>query len=126
MILFMNHRQTSTAINKCNYKVITCKCEISIYCRVSLTKGKSPKNILRDVGTHVQQLMVRYTSGGRPVPEPLSNYLDVSFIFECFFRILTENILLFCLLFGETYTLASFKLKIVIMHTCITYLQCIT
>ncbi|ENN83175.1 hypothetical protein YQE_00465, partial [Dendroctonus ponderosae] len=48
-------------------------------CIVPLTKGKSPKNILREVGTHVQQVRLRYTSGAEPVPEPLSNYLDAQY-----------------------------------------------
>ncbi|XP_030767631.1 lysosomal aspartic protease [Sitophilus oryzae] len=48
------------------------------FVRVSLTKGKSVRNTLRDVGTHVQQVKLRYVSVD-PSPEPLTNYLDAQY-----------------------------------------------
>lgn len=46
--------------------------------RVPLSKHASPRNTLRAVGTHVQQVRLRYT-GSSPIPEPLSNYLDAQY-----------------------------------------------
>ncbi|XP_066248483.1 lysosomal aspartic protease [Euwallacea similis] len=46
--------------------------------RVPLIKGTSPKNTLREVGTHLQQVRLRYIGSG-PIPEPLSNYLDAQY-----------------------------------------------
>lgn len=46
--------------------------------RVSLTKDKTVRNSLREVGTHIEQVRFRYGAGG-PIPEPLSNYLDAQY-----------------------------------------------
>lgn len=48
------------------------------FVRIPLTKDKTARNTLREVGTHVQQVRLRYTGGG-PIPEPLSNYLDAQY-----------------------------------------------
>lgn len=45
------------------------------YFRVPLYKVQSSRRALQEVGTEVKQVRFRY---GGPVPEPLSNYLDVS------------------------------------------------
>ncbi|KAK9739930.1 A1 Propeptide [Popillia japonica] len=44
--------------------------------RVPLHKTKSPRRTLQEVGTHLQQVRIRY---GGPTPEPLSNYLDAQY-----------------------------------------------
>jgi hypothetical protein len=45
--------------------------------RISLTKVKSVRDQLHEVGTSTSWFRHKYNYGG-PVPEPLSNYLDVN------------------------------------------------
>lgn len=48
--------------------------------RVPLYKVNSARRTLQEVGTEVKQIRLRYSNGyAEPTPEPLSNYLDVSF-----------------------------------------------
>lgn len=47
------------------------------FIRVPVFKDKSARIALKEVGTEVQQLHIRY--GGGPTPEPLSNYLDAQY-----------------------------------------------
>ena len=43
-----------------------------------LHRFKSPRRSFEDVGTSVVMLMERYKFTTGPIPEPLSNYMDVS------------------------------------------------
>lgn len=49
---------------------------IDLLKRVPLYKFKSVRSTLKEVGTEVKQVRIRYGLEG-PQPEPLSNYLDV-------------------------------------------------
>ena len=51
-----------------------------IFNRIKLRKMQSSRRSLEEVGTSIESLRQKYKalSAGSPVPEPLSNYLDVS------------------------------------------------
>ncbi|XP_019873503.2 lysosomal aspartic protease-like [Aethina tumida] len=49
------------------------------FTRIPLYKFKSVRRTLEDVGTHVQQVQLRYGAVNGPTPEPLSNYLDAQY-----------------------------------------------
>ncbi len=56
------------------------KNSISHFCclqSIKLTKGKSVRDQLHEVGTSTSAFRLKYFSGN-PTPEPLSNYLDVN------------------------------------------------
>ncbi|CAG9769112.1 unnamed protein product [Ceutorhynchus assimilis] len=58
------------------FLVAAANCELV---RIPLIKGTTPRNTLREVGTHVQQVRLKYNAYGGPIPEPLSNYLDAQY-----------------------------------------------
>ncbi|KAF7278249.1 hypothetical protein GWI33_008605 [Rhynchophorus ferrugineus] len=58
----------------CLFAAVNCK----DFVRIPLTKGKTVRNSLREVGTHVQQVRLRYSSLSA-TPEPLTNYLDAQY-----------------------------------------------
>jgi len=53
--------------------------------RIPLKQFKTARRTLHEVGTELEGLRNKYQFAvGGPWPEPLSNYMDVSFVF-CFF-----------------------------------------
>lgn len=53
------------------------------FSRVPLQRSKSARRQLEEVGTVVESLKAKFANGANgPHPEPLSNYLDVKFIYK--------------------------------------------
>ncbi|GLV43662.1 cathepsin D [Carabus blaptoides fortunei] len=59
----------------CLLLAVAVNCELS---RIPLYKVKSARRHFDEVGTELERVQIRYTTGG-PQPEPLSNYLDAQY-----------------------------------------------
>lgn len=63
------------------YRYLICFClfRFCLHCSVNVHKDETVRNLFHRVGTDVSQTRLRYLHAGGPTPEPLSNYMDVSF-----------------------------------------------